>query len=225
MPSRKVKILSSCHDGLFHWGTWWWCQVPQSAQSVRSPIHAHCTVHTNTPDKKCSYCDLYFIGTYMDRENFRSNPMLSLPSVLSEPMLEPSVSVHDTCRCCHKQGRIYVLNCIPFWRVCSVSEFFSFIVFYSFHPILTFGWLTPPSVWQNRKTLLFLRFQPAAHQGHRWILTAISFHWDRLRNPDENCFVQRSFLTLCFLSNVIFDSKFTINVFIHCYFGQAWRQS
>ena len=216
MPSRKVKILSSCHDGLFHWGTWWWCQVPQSAQSVRLPIHAPTVQH---PRWK-----VFHIVTSTILELIWSNPMLSLPSVLSEPMLEPSVSVHDTCRYCHKQGRVCLKLYPFFWRVCSVSEFFSLIVFYSFHPILTFGWLTPPSVWQNRKTLLFLRFQPAAHQGHRWILTAISFHWDRLRNLDENCFAQ-SFLTLCFLSNVIFDSKFTINVFIHCYFGQAWRQS
>ena len=100
MPSRKVKILSSCHDGLFLRDM---MMMPGTTVSTVSKSSYSCTLHTAHQHPRWK---VFHIVTSTILELIRSNPMLSLPSVLSGPMLEPSVSIHDTCRYCHKQGRV-----------------------------------------------------------------------------------------------------------------------
>ena len=74
MPSRKVKILSSCHDGLFLRDM---MMMPGTTVSTVSKASYSCTLHTNTQMKSVSYCDLYYIGTY----TVKSNAIITFSSV------------------------------------------------------------------------------------------------------------------------------------------------
>ena len=77
--------------------------MPGTTVSTVSKSSYSCTLHTAHQHPRWK---VFHIVTSTILELIRSNPMLSLPSVLSGPMLEPSVSIHDTCRYCHKQGRV-----------------------------------------------------------------------------------------------------------------------
>ena len=79
----------------------------------------------------------------------------------------------------HKRGGVHKQSsCISNHRshiILIFQKFSSSTILCSFHPILTFGWLTPPSV-RHRKTLLLLLSQPETDQGHQWLLTVAFSH-------------------------------------------------